>query len=247
MSKLSDLIRKAKKRHFCSAVIVAAGASARAGRDKLFTELGGMPVLARTLSVFEACGGVDEVIVVTREDKIIEVADLCRAYGLNKVVKILCGGETRLHSALAGVSETNPRAELIAIHDGARPFVTPEVIEQAIHAALLYKAAAPAVSVKDTLKQVESDFAVSTVPRAETKAVQTPQVFQAALIKAALTNAVNREIDVTDDCAAAELLGVRVRLIPGSEENIKITTPLDFKLADAILESRQKNENRPRI
>lgn len=240
MPEITKLIRKIKKRPFCSAVVVAAGSSVRAGCDKLFTDLGGMPVLARTLSILDQCECIDEIVVVTRKDKVEEVARICSDYGFEKVNKVVCGGETRVLSALAGVSETNPRAAVIAIHDGARPLVTDAVIAEAVHAAVLHKAAAPAIPIKDTLKRVDGPEATGTIPREQMAAVQTPQVFHADLIKAALSMAVDKKLELTDDCSAVEAVGARVRMTVGSEENIKLTTPLDFRLAEAILESRQK-------
>ena len=240
MRSLVKAIRKVKKRPFCSAVVVAAGVSHRAGTDKLFAELDGIPVLARALAALEDCPDVDEIVVVTRQEKIVEVAGLCRTYGISKATKVVCGGETRTHSALAGVSETDPRAEVIAIHDGARPLVTPELVSQVIHAAVLYNAAVPGTPVKDTIKRGESRVVTETLERAQLTAVQTPQAFQADLIKAALTGVVQRELAVTDDSAAAEAMGIPVRLVPGDEENIKLTTPLDFQVAAAILKMRRE-------
>ena len=235
-----QLIKKLKKRPFCSAVVAAAGSSTRAGRDKLFSLLGGESVLARTLRVLDDSEWIDEIIVVTRPEKIPEAAELCRACGIVKVTKILCGGETRTQSVLCGVSETDRRAELIAVHDGARPLVTEKIIEDAVHAAVLYQAAAPAVPVKDTVKRADKGVVSETLPRDEIFAVQTPQIFCADLIKAALTKAVQDGAAPTDDCMAVEALGVPVHLTQGSEENIKITTPPDFRLAELILESRQE-------
>lgn len=239
MSKLTKIIRKVKKRPSCSAVIVAAGSSVRAGQDKLFSDLNGMPVLARTLMVFEDCECIDEIVLVTREDKIVEVAQLCRSYGISKATKVICGGETRLHSALAGISETNPEAACIAIHDGARPLVTEELVEKVVHAAVLHKAAVPYLPVKDTLKSREEDKIVGTLPRENTITVQTPQVFHADLIKVALTSAVKSGMSVTDDSSAVESLGAQVHLVTGDEANIKLTTPIDFVLAEALLEARR--------
>ena len=116
--------RKEGERPFCTAVIVAAGSSQRMGNDKIFTALGGMPVLVRSVRAFEENELVDEIIVVTREEKLEQVAELVKKYGLNKVSKVILGGKTRVESCLAGVSEAHHRAELIAIHDGARPLVT---------------------------------------------------------------------------------------------------------------------------
>ena len=233
----SSLLRK-KTRPFCSAVIVAAGSSERMGEDKLMLELGGMPILVRTLNAFEACGYIDEVIVVTRQEKLMDVAKLCREYGIDKASKILCGGVNRPESALIGVCGISPEADLVAIHDGARPFVTEEIIQDTVHMASLNKAAAPAVSVKDTVKLTRENTVKETPDRETVKAVQTPQVFFPDIIKASLSYAVQNDLKITDDCSAVEFLGVPVTLTKGSEENIKITTPLDLIFAKGILESR---------
>lgn len=238
MSSLSNVFRRLKERPYCSAVIVASGASTRAGRDKIFSELCGLPVLAHTLLAFERCDSVDEIVLVVRQEKIEEAAALCRKHKIWKVSKIVCGGETRMHSALAGVSEVSRKAKLIAVHDGARPLVTTELISDVVHNAALYKAAAPALPVKDTLKRIKGSFMIQTLSREETAAVQTPQAFQADLIKCALTDAVSRELPLTDDCSAAELFGAKTRIVQGSEENLKLTTPTDFIVAEAILKSR---------
>lgn len=234
---ISSFIRK-NTRPFCSAVIVAAGSSERMGEDKLMLELGGMPVLARTLCVIDSCECVDEIIIVTQPEKIMDVAKLCRNYGIDKATKILSGGANRTESSLAGVCGISPEAELVAIHDAARPLVTEDIVCAAVHAASLYKAAAPAVAVKDTVKLVDDGMVSFTPKRASTKVVQTPQAFAPDIIKAALAYVVQNDLEVTDDCSAAELLGVPVKLTDGSEENIKITTPLDMSLAEDILRVR---------
>ncbi len=224
---------------FCTMVVAAAGTSSRMGEDKLFLDLEGMPVLARTLRVFQDCPCVHEVIVVTRSERIVEVAGLCREYGLDKVTKVLVGGASRTESVLAGVSEANARAVLIGIHDGARPFVPMTVVEQAVNEAKFYQAVAPAVPLRDTVKRVNQATVEETPPRESLMAVQTPQVFRAELIKGALTYVLEREIPVTDDCAAVEAIGGRVHLIPGDERNLKLTTPLDMELAYTILREQE--------
>ncbi len=240
MGKLKDVFRKLKKRPFCSAVILAAGASERAGKDKIFSELCGRPTLVHTLLAFERSDCIGEIILVVRQDKIETAAQLCDRYKIGKVKKIVCGGATRMQSSLNGVSEVSARTKLVAIHDGARPLVTETLIEEVVHNAYLYKAAAPAVPVKDTIKRVKGNFMVRTLSRDETVAVQTPQVFRTDLIKGALTDAVARDFPLTDDCSAAELFGVKTRVVPGSEENMKLTTPIDFAIAKSILESRHE-------
>ena len=235
--KIADIIR-GKRRPFCSAVIVAAGTSTRMGEDKLMMELCGVPVLARTLMAFDRSPCIDEIVVVTRSEKIVDIAHLCQRYSIEKVTKILVGGATRTISALAGLSEINPDARLAAIHDGARPLVTEEIIRNTIHMAALNKAAAPGVALKDTVKRVKDGVVVDTPERAGLVAIQTPQVFWPDLIKGALTDAVQKELELTDDCAALEVMGVPVHVTEGSYENLKITTPEDIAAAEWILRRR---------
>ena len=237
MSKAADLIRKVKNTT-CSVVVVAAGSSSRMGKDKLFLDLEGLPVLARTLMAFEECGFVQEVILVVREDKAEDAAELCKAYGIRKVEKIIFGGATRTESVLAGISSIRRDARIVLVHDGARPLVTEQIIYDAMHKAALYSAAAPAIPVTDTIKETQQDVVVRTPDRARLAAVQTPQAFVPEILKAALTAAVRDGREYTDDCAAVEAMGVRVRLSKGSQENIKITRPLDMELAAGILRNR---------
>ena len=237
MSSISDFIRKAHH-SFCTVVVVAAGSSERMGTDKLFLPLQGVPVLARTLMALNAAPAADEIIVVTRPEKLDAVAKLKEEYGITKLTKVVIGGAQRTESALSGVSEADGRAKIICIHDAARPFVTAEMLEEAVHNAVLYQSAAPAVPVKDTIKRAVDGLVEETPDRAQLFAVQTPQAFQADLIKAALTAAVRDKKNYTDDCAAAEAIGMRTYLCRGSEENIKITTPADLPVAEAILRSR---------
>lgn len=238
--KLLDIFKKSEpKEPHCSAVIVAAGSSQRMGSDKLMMKLGGIPVLARTLKAFQSSSLVDEIVVVTRLDKLEETADLCKEYGIEKVSRVIAGGKTRTESALAGVSEVRPTAKLIAIHDGARPLVTADVILRTVYAAAEYMAAAPAVPSVDTLKAVDAGGRIiGTVDRETTLRIQTPQIFRAELIKGALTKAVEKGMTLTDDCAAAEMMGVRTKTVLGDEDNIKITTPRDMLFAAEILKER---------
>lgn len=235
--------KKSIKPNVCSAVIVAAGSSTRMGSDKLMMEIGGQPVLLRTLQVMEQTNCIDEIIVVTQQDKIVEVANLCHEHGIQKTSKIIRGGATRTESVLLGLLEVRPDADYVAIHDGARPLVTEAVVTQAMQGAVKYRAAAPAIPVKDTIKAVDGDGLVSrTLDRGVLRAVQTPQVFETDLIKGALVNAMQKNKSITDDCSAVELLRVPVYLTEGDEENIKITTPLDICLAEAILARREQAE-----
>lgn len=241
MSSVSDFIRKIHH-SFCTAVVVAAGESTRMGKDKLFLPLGGVPVLARTLRALNAAEAVDEIIVVTRPEKLERVAGLKDEYAISKLSKVVIGGASRTESALAGVSEADKRAKIICIHDAVRPFVTAEMLADAVHYAVLYQSAAPALPVKDTIKVADAGLVSETPDRSRLFAVQTPQAFQADLIKAALTAALRDGVSYTDDCAAVEALGARTYLCRGSEENIKLTTPADLPMAEAILKSRGEKE-----
>lgn len=240
--KLFDWFRKKKKDDTprrCSAVVLAAGQSERMGSDKLTMMLGQLPVLARTLKVFQASPEVTEIVVVTRMDKLEETAELCKRFGIEKVTRVIAGGKTRTESALAGVSEVDASAKLIAIHDGARPLVTEDLILRTVAAASEHMAAAPALASTDTLKAVDEEGRIiGTVDREHTVRIQTPQVFQSDLIKGALTKAVEKELTLTDDCLAAEMMGVKVKTVLGDEQNLKITTPLDMILATEILKQR---------
>ncbi len=229
------------KRPRCAALVAAAGSSSRMGGvNKLLEPLDGIPVLARTLTALQLAPTVDEIIVATREEDLVEISRLCKTYGIGKCTKVIRGGETRVHSVMLAALEAAPGTQLLAVQDGARPLVTGEVIDRTVQAAARCGAAAPAVAVKDTVKRVRQDGAVEETPdRSALRAVQTPQVFEADLLKAALQDAIDREAPITDDCSAVERLGKTVYLVEGDEENIKITTPIDIVLAEAILRRRE--------
>jgi len=237
MSIISMLRKKQNKKiPPCTAVIAAGGSSGRmAGEDKLFKEIGGIPVLAYTLTAFQRCGLITEIIVVSRDSRIEDVCRLCERFSIGKAVKIIAGGATRLESVLNGVYAVSEGMGLIAIHDGARPCISVDVIESTIAAAAKYNAAAPALRISSTIKLVKEGIILETVDREGLYQIQTPQVFDADLIKAALTNAMKKGVDVTDDCMAAENLGVRIHITEGSLSNIKITSIDDFTVAEAIL------------
>ena len=222
----------------CAAVVVAAGSSARMGQDKIMLDLADVPVIVHTLRALNNCPSIHEIVVVTREDLLVPVSRLCAEYLLTKVRKVVVGGATRSQSVYMGIREVSEKAKLIAIQDGARPLVTQEVLNEVIQTAAKCGAAAPAIPVKDTIKQAENGIVTDTPDRATLFAVQTPQVFEADLIRAALHKAVDEDLPITDDCSAVELLGMKVTLTRGSDENIKITTPADLVLAEALLQWR---------
>ena len=221
--------------HRVTAVLVAAGSSTRMGFDKLSFDLGSETVLERSVRAFDECPEVDELVIVTgaSSENAQRAAARCK-----KPVRLVKGGSTRAESARSGVAAAHGR--LVAVHDAARPFVSQSVIADTIAAAARCGAAAPAVPVKDTIKTVAEDGAVTGTPdRSTLRAVQTPQVFEADLLKAALQSALENEVPVTDDCSAVERLGKVVYLIDGDEENLKITTPVDLVIAEAILAERE--------
>ena len=224
----------------CSAVIAAAGSSLRmGGEDKLFISINGAPVLAHALSAFQKCRYIDEIIIVTNEKNIGRTGDICKKFGISKASKIIIGGETRLVSVMNGVFAVSGKAKLIVIHDGARPCTEQTVIERTIETAAKYHAAAPAAAISSTVKKAENNIVVETIDREGLFEIQTPQVFAAALIKAALTKAFKKSIEVTDDCMAVELLGATVHITEGARSNIKLTTNEDVMIARAILAQKE--------
>ncbi len=226
---------------FCSVIVAAAGSSRRMeGQNKLMLPLDGIPVLARTLLALDGSRLIDEIVVAVREEDLLPTGDLCRLYGVTKPVKIVRGGESRLDSVLAAAMECREDAAFLAVHDGARPLADPELIDRVVALAHRTNAAAPAVPVKDTIKVVRDGRVESTPDRALLRAVQTPQVFDAQLLRAALQSAQTLGAEITDDCSAVERLGKEVYLTEGSYENIKITTPEDMLLACELLRRREE-------
>lgn len=221
----------------CTAVVVAAGTAQRMqGIDKTLAPLGGMPLLLRTVRALAASINIEEILIVTREALLVPVRELCS--GEDKVKDILCGGATRAVSVLRGLEKVG--SDFVAIHDGARPLVTVEVIDEAIAAAQAYGAAAPAISLHDTVKIARNGIVEQTPDRSTLFAVQTPQVFETASIKPALQAALAQNIPLTDDCSAMEAAGYPVHLTRGDEENLKITVPSDLILAETILKRREQ-------
>ena len=232
---------RAAQRPRCAALVAAAGSSSRMGGiNKLLEPLDGIPVLVRTLTALERAQRVDSIVIATREEDLITVSQLCKTYGITKCKKVIRGGEDREHSVLLAALEAEPDTELLAVQDGARPLVSPALIDRVIEAAQRGGAAAPAIPVKDTIKTVREDEAVEeTLERSRLRAVQTPQVFEASLLKAALQAALEEGAVLTDDCSAVERLGKVVYLIEGEKTNLKITTPTDLVLAEALLAAEE--------
>ncbi len=234
MSKL--IIEKKEEEIFVSAVVAAAGSSVRMGTDKQFLLLDGMPALARSIDALEKSECIDEIIVCTKKENLTRVTSLVKQYNFTKVSCVCEGGDTRVQSVKNAVKNCSEKADIIAIHDGARPFVTAEAIRNTVEAAVRFGAAACGVKVKDTIKQTdENGIVVNTPPRGNMWAVQTPQVFSFEIYKNALENAPE---GVTDDCMIVEAAGQKVKLVEGEYTNIKITTPDDILTAQAILKGR---------
>jgi len=235
ISVITKGMRKALPLKYCGAVIVAAGTASRMeGIDKVMAELDGEPMILRTVRTFQECDAIKEIVVVTREDLIVPVMGLCA--GFSKLQAVICGGDTRPESVQLGLNALSKKVKLVAVQDGARPLVTEAVIDRAVRAAHTYGAAAPAVPVKDTIKVVQGGVVKETPNRATLQAVQTPQVFDFDLLRGALKKAEADGAAITDDCSAVERLGMSVKMVEGDECNIKVTTPIDLKIAELLLE-----------
>ena len=238
ITKLTKPARKLLPLKTCGAVIVAAGSASRMGGiDKVMAKLGGEPMIVRTVRTFQQCDAVSEIVIVTREDLILPITGLCK--DMPKVKAVVLGGKSRQESVRMGMNTLSDKVKLAAIHDGARPLVTWQVIDRAIRAANTYGAAAPAIPVKDTIKVVEGRVVKHTPDRATLFAVQTPQVFDFDLLRGALAKAEADGAAVTDDCSAVERMGMSVKIVEGDERNIKVTTPMDLKIAEMLLEEMQ--------
>ncbi len=231
-----------KNNKFVSAVIVSAGNSSRMGGiNKQFLEINNIPVIVHTIKAFDTSDLIDEIVIVTRECDIDNVKNIILKYGFKKVSDVVKGGETRQLSVYNGVVATSENAEFVAIHDGARPLVTEEVICGTLYKAFECGAAATGVKVKDTVKQVnDNDDIVATPDRAYLRFIQTPQIFNKSLYLDAV-NTVENSKDFTDDCRLIEAYGKTVKFVDGDYENIKITTLEDVELALNYLNKRRES------
>ena len=220
------------------AIIAAAGSSWRMGGvDKMFALLGGKPVLARVIDTFQKCKSVDQIVVVVSKENLERSQQLVTEQGWPKVTEVCLGGERRQDSVAAGLKRLNS-CHWVVIHDGARPLVTVDLIHRGLEAARETGAAVAGVPVTDTIK-VASDAGVilKTPPRQNLWAVQTPQVFRFDIITKAYQQA---KAEVTDDATLVERLGYKVKLYMGAYDNIKVTTPDDLVLAEALWQKHGK-------
>lgn len=228
--------------NFVSAIIVAAGGSVRMGiaDSKQFIPLLGHPAIEYTLRAFEKCHFIKEIVVVCREQDKERIRLIADENGFSKVSSFVEGGASRAESVRNGIKAANSKAKYFAIHDGARPLITVEEIERVIEAAFETGAATLGVPVKDTIKIVDGYNKIESTPlRSQLRAVHTPQVFERELYQFALENAGDNMINFTDDCSLIEHMGGEVEVVKGSEENIKLTTPIDVVIAESILSKRR--------
>lgn len=237
---MAGIWKRKRVQPYVSAVIAAGGSSRRMGENKLLYELEGMPVLARTLAVFEACDLVQEVILVAKSDLVVEYSRICTDFGMTKVTKVVAGGKNRAESVLRGVREVNENCAYVCVHDAARPLVLPEEIERVCVAAFEQVAAVAVAPIRDTVKRVADERIRETVDREALRAAQTPQVAEAKMLEGALTRALESGEAPTDDSGALEALGVRPVAVECSPCNIKLTTPEDLIFAGAVLAAREE-------
>jgi 2-C-methyl-D-erythritol 4-phosphate cytidylyltransferase len=214
----------------CSAILVAAGSSRRMGFDKLASPLAGVPVLRRTLDAFLAAESIAEIVVVCPEVRWYLLGD-----GFSKPVTRVDGGADRQDSVAAGLAALAASADLVAVHDGARPLVSPEDIDRCVASAVKHRAAALARRVTETLKRSDAaGFSAEAVSRENLWFMETPQVFEIPLLREAYQSVSSRGLAVTDEVSALESIGVRVKFVESRHPNLKITTPADLALAEAL-------------
>jgi 2-C-methyl-D-erythritol 4-phosphate cytidylyltransferase len=225
-----------------SAIIVAGGNSQRMGFDKLFAVIAGEPVIAHAIRAFERAKSVTEIVVVTREQRYDEVRKITSGAGFKKIRAIVSGGERRQDSVRAGLDRIDRDAQYVAVHDAARPLITPDQIERAFAQCRVHAAAALAQPVNDTLKRVDADLlVVGSVDRHQLYAMQTPQIFDRRVIEDAYRDVYAKNLLVTDEVSAVERLRYKVALVFNDDFNFKLTYPRDLQVADFILRDRAKN------
>lgn len=222
-----------------SAVIVCAGNSTRMGGvNKILLPLGERKVIGVTMQAFQQCDSITEIIIVAREDDIPAIQEEAKAAGISKLSACTTGGATRQESVINGIRKISKEAELIAVHDGARPLVKPEHIEKVIKDASVFGGATLGVPVKDTIKTVDGGLIVDTPPRSSLYITQTPQIFKRNLYFEGIDFALEHSLDFTDDCQLVEAIGGKVAMTVGDYTNIKITTPEDIAIAEVLLKQR---------
>jgi 2-C-methyl-D-erythritol 4-phosphate cytidylyltransferase len=222
-----------------AAIIAAAGRSARMGQGtpKVLLSLRQVPVIVRSILPFHHSPYVDDIVVVASQAALPSVTQFVAKYGLGKVSAVVAGGLKRQQSVALGLQALEP-SHVVLVHDGARALVTPDIIERVVQATLAHGAAVPAVPVRDSAKRVNGEVVLETIDRDVLVAAQTPQGFRYALLHAAHEQARAEGFYGTDDAMLVERLGVQVHVVPGSPENLKITSPEDLVIAEALLQWR---------
>lgn len=226
----------------CTAVVVAAGKGKRMGTDisKQFLPLGGKEILAHTVEVFEQAESIRDIVLVTGADSLADVQDMAREYSWKKVISVTAGGKERQDSVWNGLQEVPADTDIVLIHDGVRPFVTEDILEDSIAAALEMDGCVAGVPAKDTIKVCDGEnIAVATPDRSTLWQIQTPQTFRKDLIVTAYMAAKSDGFIGTDDASLAEHSGYPVKVIMGSYRNIKITTKEDLLIGEAFLKEGQ--------
>jgi len=219
-----------------SVVIVCAGNSTRMGGvNKILLPLGDRLVIGVTMQAFQKCESVSEIVIVARESDIPAIKSEAEAAGITKLAACTTGGSTRQESVINGIKMISKEAELVAVHDGARPLVKPEHIEKVIRDASVFGGATLGVPVKDTIKTVDDGLITDTPPRSSLYITQTPQIFKRSLYFEGIDFALEHGLDFTDDCQLVEAIGGKVAMTTGDYTNIKITTPEDIKLAEVLM------------
>ncbi len=223
------------------AIIAAAGFGRRmkADRPKQLLALNGIPIIIHTIRKFDISRVIDYIIVTAPRESVIEVSELVKSAEFQKPVIVVEGGERRQDSVASGLNHLQPGTDIVAVHDGVRPFVSTDDIENAVRQAERTGAAVLAVPIVDTVKQVEKDVIDSTLTREHLVLAQTPQVFRTEILKQAFDRATKDEYYGTDESSLVERLGHPVAIVRGSERNIKITRPSDLSLARAFLEEER--------
>lgn len=227
-----------------SAIIVAAGSSQRIGFDKLFAIIADKPTIAHAIRAFERAGSVSEIIVVARKDRHDDIRKISRNEDFKKVRSIIAGGEHRQDSVRAGLDRLSAGVEYAAVHDAARPLITSKQIERVFEQCRVHGAAVLAEPVTDTLKRADGGVIVTgSVDRKHLYAMQTPQIFKREVIEEAYRIAQAKNVSVTDEVSAVELLGHKAVLVLNDDFNFKITYPRDLALAEFVLKERTRSAN----
>lgn len=239
------------KDYFVSVIIAAAGMSNRMGSkiNKQFIAIDNKPILAHTLEKFDKCKYIDEIIVVSKEEEVEYCRkEIVKKYGFKKVTNIVRGGKERQDSIYNGIMALNEKTDIVLTHDGARPFIRTESIEAGILGVIEYGACVIGVPVKDTIKVIDPNKVVHHTPKRDLLwAAQTPQCFWADLLKQGYEYAIDEGIVGTDDSSLVEKIGQPIKMIMGSYDNIKITTPEDLIIADSFIKDREDILNRSGI